>query len=82
MILHAFGIAREIIGGATLDLASADATPLPSTVGELDAHLRARFPQLTEIGTVRYAVNQAFAAAEARIGPKDELAIIPPVSGG
>jgi molybdopterin converting factor subunit 1 len=57
-----------------------------ATVGALVGHLRARgagydtafaVPRL-----VRAAVNQVFASPETPIGPGDEVAFFPPVTGG
>ena len=83
MTLLLFGIAREIVGAPALEFRGHDpgAAP-PSTVAELHARLTERYPALGAVGSLRYAVNQAFAAADAPIGPADELALIPPVSGG
>ena len=75
----AFGVAREIAGAGHIDL---PATGGPATVAELHRHLTARYPALAGIGAVRYAVNQRLADDNHPIGPGDELAIIPPVSGG
>ena len=83
MTLLLFGIAREIVGAPALELRGHDASGAPpSTVAELHARLTARYPELGALGSLRYAVNQAFAAGDTAIGPADELALIPPVSGG
>ena len=80
MHLLTFGVAREIAGAPRLDLGDGDGAP--ATVAELHALLLARHPALADIGAVRYAVNQSFAEDSTPIHPGDELAIIPPVSGG
>ena len=82
MHLLTFGVAREIAGAPQLDLATEPGAPPPATVAELHALLLSRYPALADIGAVRYAVNQSFAQASTPIHPGDELAIIPPVSGG
>jgi molybdopterin converting factor small subunit len=47
------------------------------------AALDGRFPGLASRRTGwRLAVNCAYLAADGRIGPGDEVAVIPPVSGG
>jgi MoaE-MoaD fusion protein len=43
---------------------------------------RAKHPALPERGSVRGAVNQEFAEWDAKISNGDEVAFIPPVSGG
>ena len=53
------------------------------TAGELYAALCKRYPALSGLdGSVRYAVNGEYAEADRRIGGGDEVALIPPVSGG
>jgi molybdopterin converting factor subunit 1 len=53
----------------------------PATVAELDAALREQWPVLA--GRVfRVAVNRAYRRAEDPVADADEIALIPPVSGG
>ena len=77
MQLKTFGIARDITGRAEVSL-SDQAT----TVGELRQQLLAQYPALADIGSFRLAVNQEFASEGDPVAPQDEVAIIPPVSGG
>jgi molybdopterin synthase sulfur carrier subunit len=57
-----------------------------TTVGELVAWLAARGPghasAFANRRTVRCAVNQEFADPTTRVGPGDEVAFFPPVTGG
>jgi len=53
----------------------------PTTVGQLEAVLRAREPRLAE-ARFRIAVNRSYASAEDVLQSDDEVALIPPVSGG
>jgi molybdopterin synthase sulfur carrier subunit len=62
---------------------------LPGSVGTVEAlreHLRARGgpweAELALTKPVRVAVNQEMAGPEARVGPNDEVAFFPPVTGG
>lgn len=73
-----FGIAREIMGGPQVTL------PLVSgaTVADMKAVLEHQFPQLGKLATYMVAVNNEYADAEHPIKANDEIAIIPPVSGG
>lgn len=73
-----FGPAREWAGcnDTQLELA-ADAT-----LGSVAGILAERFPKLATIGGVRLAVNQAFVPLATVIKQGDEVAVIPPVSGG
>jgi sulfur-carrier protein len=56
------------------------------TVGELIAWLATRSPghasAFANRRTVRCAVNQDFAEPATRVGPGDEVAFFPPVTGG
>jgi molybdopterin synthase sulfur carrier subunit len=57
-----------------------------TTVGELLAWLRDRGPgyaeALADLQVVRVAVNQAYADPDHPVGPGDEVALFPPVTGG
>ena len=68
----------EVAGQRELTLDEEDP---PRTVGELQARLREQWPALAS-RPFRVAVNQRYAAAEDALGDGDELALIPPVSGG
>ena len=57
-----------------------------ATVRDLAAWLAERSPghaqALGNLALLRAAVNQDFAAWESRVGPDDEVAFFPPVTGG
>lgn len=68
---------RAGTGEATLTLSAG------VTVHEAVAVLTDRYPGLRDVvPRVMYAVNQEYAAADAVLLDGDELALIPPVSGG
>ncbi len=50
--------------------------------GDTVAALRARLRLESAAGHIRVAVNQVFATDEQRLAAGDEVALIPPVSGG
>ncbi len=53
------------------------------TIPEFWARLRETFPALAPLEkTARLARHEAYLASEERIEPGDEIAVIPPVSGG
>lgn len=53
------------------------------TVAEVYRLLCQRFPGLAQYqGSLMYAVNEEYVPPEHRLRPGDELALIPPVSGG
>ncbi len=73
-----FGIAREIVGQSTLPLTVPDGQ---SAAGLL-AELRTRYPALAGLRSLAVAVNNEYAAADVPLHERDEIALIPPVSGG
>ncbi len=74
----AFGVAKEIVGGRSVTL-ELNETP---TIAALSDMLQIRYPQLKALASYRLAVNNEFASATDVLHEKDEIAIIPPVSGG
>ena len=76
--IKTFGIAREIVGGSVASVAISDGT----SVQQVKQQLIEQHPALATIGTFRLAVNQAFAQNDDLVRVGDEIAIIPPVSGG
>ncbi len=72
-----FGITREIAGSSTLTVAQPVAN-----VGQLLALLHEQYPRLAELNSLMVAVNDEYATAETPVTASDEVALIPPVSGG
>lgn len=75
-----FAVARDRAGGR-----SSEALTLPAaaTVADLRAAVEAQHPPLAPLlPRCRVAVNADFAPDSAALSPGDEVAIIPPVSGG
>jgi len=53
------------------------------TIDEVYRSLCERYPALSGLnGSIRYAVNGEYAEPGRRVGEGDEVALIPPVSGG
>ncbi len=75
----AFGIAREIVGGPRIAFELSEKKP---TAGSLKKALEDAYPRLKALNALAVAVNSEYAAEEDLIHPTDELALIPPVSGG
>ncbi|MFC5411022.1 MoaD/ThiS family protein [Larkinella bovis] len=73
-----FGITREIVGASalTLDL------PPSGQVNELLTQLKTQYPALNGLRSLLVAVNGEYAEASQPLHPNDEIALIPPVSGG
>lgn len=75
-----FGIARDIVGCSSLDLSSY--RDKPQSVGELINLLNDDYPEFKKLSSLAVAVNGEYASMEGLLEQKDEIAIIPPVSGG
>ena len=74
-----FAMQRELAGTRALDLE----LPAAATVEDAWAALVVRHPVLAPGRTaVRFAVNGGYTPAETRLADGDEVAMIPPVSGG
>ena len=74
-----FAALREMLGTSELILELADG----QTVGDLHRELCERFPRLAEYGSILlYSVNAEYVPPEHRLRDGDEVALIPPVSGG
>lgn len=74
----AFGIAREIIGDSNVSITSPDHL----TVGDLRSMLEKDYSGLLKLSSYMIAVNDEYALPDVRLQEGDEIAIIPPVSGG
>ncbi len=78
MKLKCFGVAKDIVDSSLLTIEEQDLT----TVGELKAYLNKHYPTFSQYATYQIAVNHSIASDDQIISQMDELAIIPPVSGG
>jgi molybdopterin synthase sulfur carrier subunit len=76
--IKAFGITREIIGSRVLELEVPDG----QTVAELKAELMKQYPAFSGLRSMYIAVNQRYGEDESVLREGDEIALIPPVSGG
>ena len=75
--IKAFGITKDFLGGKETSL-EIDG----NTVGELRAALQERYPQLIGLRSLYIAVNSDYADENLILNGADEIALIPPVSGG
>lgn len=76
--VKAFGVVKDIIGGKVIAVESAESL----TVSQLLRHLEALYPTLTSLPSLLVAINREYAEGQRSIVPSDEIALIPPVSGG
>jgi molybdopterin converting factor subunit 1 len=72
-----FASVREAVGSRAETVEMSDGT----TVGGLWQSYVSRYPKLANL-SVAYAVNHEYAGAECLLKDGDEVAFIPPVSGG
>lgn len=73
-----FGITRELVGKMSLE------TDLQEniSVGELLQTLKKSYPELEKLTSLMIAVNSEYVNEKAVLQVNDEVALIPPVSGG
>ena len=81
MTILLFGIAKDIVGVSSLKLPVSNTMDL-KTVGQLKAHLHKSYPGLAKLSSLAIAVNSSYAEEDELINSYDEIALIPPVSGG
>ena len=72
-----FGITREIVGEPVLTMED-----LPGSVGQLVQTLKVSYPKMAQLNSLLVAVNNEYAADDQVLKVDDEIALIPPVSGG
>ena len=74
-----FAVAKELAGGPTVGVE----LPEPASVRSLRSALGDRFPALKPLlRGMRLAVGHEYVGDDTTLGPGDEVALIPPVSGG
>ena len=74
-----FGILKDLVGR------SSDTLELPegSTITDLLKHYEARIPKLKDLlSSLAVAVNREYASGATQLRSDDEVAVLPPVSGG
>lgn len=74
-----FGVLKDLAGKAS------DSISLPenATLGDVLSHYEEVIPRLTETASsLAMSVNQEYAGPATRLMPGDEVALLPPVSGG
>ena len=75
--VKAFGITKDILGGRehVVDLQG-------TTVQDLKRQLQEQYPAMMALRSLFVAVNQTYAEDQQLLNENDEIALIPPVSGG
>ena len=75
--IKAFGITKEILGGREIVFQIKG-----QTVAELRSGLNEKYPALISLKSLFIAVNNTYAEEQSILTESDEVALIPPVSGG
>jgi len=73
-----FGIAKDIMGGSSVSLE----IELPASVDQLKAYILETYPAFQDVRSLAIAINNEYSTGADPIHIGDEVAIIPPVSGG
>lgn len=77
--LLAFGIAKDIFEKQQVDIElSSDKV----TVFDLRNQLEMKYPEIKNLASYMIAINRTYAENTDQIKENDEIAVIPPVSGG
>jgi molybdopterin synthase sulfur carrier subunit len=74
-----FGITRDIAGKAKLSIPAGEQ---PQTVGDLKAWLGQQYPAMQQLSSLAVAVDNEYADDSLPLDSNNEIALIPPVSGG
>ncbi|WP_291868401.1 molybdopterin converting factor subunit 1 [Maribacter sp.] len=74
-----FGIARDIVGTSELSISDIVKNP---TVNDLKQYLISKYSNFSKLTSFAVAVNNEYAKDDVPLEQNDEIAIIPPVSGG
>lgn len=75
--MRLFAALRELAGEGWLEVDGPDVASIRTRLVE---RFGARFAEISEAGTV--VVNGEVVGTDAPVGPEDEVAFLPPVSGG
>jgi molybdopterin synthase sulfur carrier subunit len=73
-----FGITKEIMGGFEKEIELKDG----DSVNDLKTKLLADYPDFSRLTSLRIAVNEAYGNDTQILTERDEVVLIPPVSGG
>ena len=74
-----FGMLKDVVGTSAESLHM----PAGSVLGDVVEYYEARVPRLKALSSsLAMSINQEYAGREAELNPQDEIAFLPPVSGG
>jgi molybdopterin converting factor subunit 1 len=73
-----FGIARDIIGSSLFTIEITEG----SSVEDLKQQILKQYPRFESLSSLMIAVNEEYGNIDTLLKEGDEIALIPPVSGG
>ncbi|MES2704266.1 MAG: MoaD/ThiS family protein [Bacteroidota bacterium] len=73
-----FGRARELAGSGSIAVHATDG----ATLADVIALVKTQHPAMAQLSAFSTAINGQYAAIDTLLSAGDEVAIIPPVSGG
>lgn len=73
-----FGIVKDITGNRTFDIELENG----ATTNDLKKALNEKFPDFQKLTSLAVAVNNEYTRDDLVLNENDEIALIPPVSGG
>ena len=76
--IAAFGIARDILKGSMHEWELEGG----ASIENLKTELLQKYPEFGKLRSLRFAVNEEYQSDDYVLSEKDEVVIIPPVSGG
>jgi MoaD family protein len=76
--INLFGITRDIVGKSIIEIDTVSAVDVQTIL----AQLKTNYPKLQAIKSLLLAVNSEYADGDLCLNEHDEIALIPPVSGG
>ncbi|WP_299325176.1 MoaD/ThiS family protein [uncultured Maribacter sp.] len=74
-----FGITKDIVGSSEINFSDEFK---PVNVAELKKQLIKSYPEFLKLNSLAVAVNSEYANDDLPLNGNEEIAIIPPVSGG
>jgi len=76
--INLFGITKDIVGSNIVEIEMSQSSNVQSVLIEL----KTNYPKLKDIKSLLVAVNSEYAESNLVLSENDEIALIPPVSGG
>ncbi len=76
--INLFGITKDIVGSNITEIEISQTADVQAVLREL----KNNYPKLKDIKSLLVAVNSEYAESDLVLSENDEIALIPPVSGG